>query len=399
MARQRANAPGLAPKGCVSMQSKSSPLRRTTVAVGVYRENGSYVAGFTHPLTGSWTTKKLNGVTTVAAAKKARAKLISDLEAGRVAAPSVVTLGALAAEWLAGREGRVRPRTFEADQRNVRIVSRRLGHVRLQEVDGRRIERFLQELRSGAATGNPLADRTALQTYTTLRQILERAVVGDLIAVNPCTKVARHLRPRATSTRKPHPLTPDEVQQLLDACSPAYRPIIATCAFTGCRIRECLALTWDDLNHDEKLITFSHQIDVAGTIRVPIKTDAGVRVNALVPALEEFLGREARMRSRWSTGGDYCFAARRGKSKEYRNVRRALSAAAQKAGLPHVRLHDLRHGFTSAALQYGDLATVSEYVGHASVAVTARVYSHALGSPSEKAARVAAAMQAAGLGH
>jgi integrase len=381
------------------MQSKSSPSRRTTVAVGVYRENGSYVAGFTHPLTGSWTTRKLDGVTTVAAAKKARAKLISDLEAGRVAAPTALTVAMFAAEWLAGREGRVRPRTFEADQRNVRIIVLRLGRLRLQEVDGRRIERFLQELRSGAATGNPLAERTALQTYTTLRQILEHAVVGDLVAVNPCTKVARHLRPRATSTRKPRPLTPDEVQRLLGAASPAYRPIIATCAFTGCRIRECLALTWDDLNHDEKLITFSHQIDVAGTIRVPIKTDAGVRVNALVPALETYLGREARMRARWSADNDYCFSARRGKPKEYRNVRRALARAAEKAGLPGVYLHLLRHTFTSAALTHADLATVSKYVGHANVGVTARVYAHALGSPAEQAARVAAAMQAAGLGH
>jgi integrase len=290
------------------MQGKSSSLRRITVAPGVYRQSGSFVAGFTHPATGSWTTKKLAGVTTVSAAKKARAKLISDLHAGRVAAPSVVTLGAFAADWLAGREGRVRPRTFDADKRNVRIVTRRLGHVRLQEVDGCRLERFLQELRSGAATGNRLAERTVLQCYTTLRQVLDHAVVRDLIVVNPCTKVAKHLRPKATSVRKPNPLTPEEVERLLAAASPAYRPILAVCAFTGARIREVLGLRWGDVDAAAKLITFTHQIDEAGTRLVPIKTEAGERVNALVPALEPYLGREARMRSRWSGDTDFVFS-------------------------------------------------------------------------------------------
>jgi hypothetical protein len=57
--------------------------------------------------------------------------LISDLEAGRVAPPTTITVAAFAAEWLAGCEGRVRPRTFEADQRNVRIITRRLGVLRV----------------------------------------------------------------------------------------------------------------------------------------------------------------------------------------------------------------------------------------------------------------------------
>jgi integrase len=148
-----------------------------------------------------------------------------------------------------------------------------------------------------------------------------------------------------------------------------------------------------------KLLRLSKQIDVKGTALVEIKTDAGERANMIVPALEPYLGREARMRARWSGDDDYVFSARRGKPREYRNVRRALSRAAEKAGLPPVRLHDLRHGFTSAALQHGDLATVSRYVGHANVGVTARVYAHALGSPAEQAARVAEAMRAAGLGH
>jgi integrase len=105
------------------------------------------------------------------------------------------------------------------------------------------------------------------------------------------------------------------------------------------------------------------------------------------------------LRARWSQDSDYVFSARKGKPREYRNLRRALTQAAEKTGLTGIRSHDLRHTFTSNALQHGDLATVSRYVGHASVGVTARVYAHAIGSPAEQAARVAEAMRAAGLGH
>src|SRR5262245_49735063 len=112
---------GVASERNLPMQEKSLSPRRATVAPGVYREGRSFVAGFTHPVSRNWTTRTLRGVTTVAAAKKARAKLIGDLEAGRIAPPTSVTLRAFAAEWLAGREGRVRPRTFDADERNVRI--------------------------------------------------------------------------------------------------------------------------------------------------------------------------------------------------------------------------------------------------------------------------------------
>jgi integrase len=380
------------------LKRSDSPKRRR-VAAGIYREGNAFVAGFTHPVSRNWTTRALPGVSTVTAAKKARARLLSDLEAGRVAPLATITVATFAAEWLAGREGRVRPRTFDADGRNVGIITRRLGALRLQELDGRRLEQFLQEMRSGKATGNVLAERTVLQCYATLRQILDHAVISDLIAINPCAKVAKHLRPKAVNTRKPHPLTPEEIERLIAAASPAYAPIIATAAFTGARIREVLGLRWCDVDSAAKLLSVSKQIDVNGTALVSIKTDAGERVNAIIPKLEPYLGREARMRARWSHDDDFVFSVRKDRPREYRNVRRALAQAAKQAGLANVRCHDLRHTFTSAALQHGDLATVSGYVRHANVGITAKVYAHALGSPAERAARVAEAVRSAGLGH
>src|SRR5438034_3636145 len=123
---------------------------------------------------------------------------------------------------------------------------------------------------------------------------------------------------------------------------------------------------------------FSRQIDKTGLELVDLKTPSAKRANAVVPRLAPFLGPEVRMRARWSANDDYIFSARQGAPRAYRNLRRAIDAAAGEAGLGHVCAHDLRHSATSIMLQHADLATVSRYVGHANVAVTARVYSHAI---------------------
>jgi Site-specific recombinase XerD len=50
---------------------------------------------------------------------------------------------------------------------------------------------------------------------------------------------------------------------------------------------------------------------------------------------------------------------------------------ALKAGLPVIRLHDLRHTNASLALSAGvDLKVVSERLGHSQLAITADLYTH-----------------------
>ena len=115
--------------------------------------------------------------------------------------------------------------------------------------------------------------------------------------------------------------------------------------------------------------------------------------------LEIYLGRQGRLAARWSADDDFVFSASRYRPKDYGNLRRALAAAAKEAGLEEVRAHDLRHSYVSNLLPHGDLATISRAVGHANPNITAKLYSHALGSPEEQAHRAALAAAAAGLGH
>ena len=63
------------------------------------------------------------------------------------------------------------------------------------------------------------------------------------------------------------------------------------------------------------------------------------------------------------------------------------------AGLPVIRLHDLRHTHATLALEAGvHPKVVSERLGHASIAITLDTYSHAIPALQEDAAAKVAAL-------
>ena len=64
---------------------------------------------------------------------------------------------------------------------------------------------------------------------------------------------------------------------------------------------------------------------------------------------------------------------------------------AREAGLPKIRLHDVRHSYASAALAAGIPAKiVSERLGHATVQITLDTYSHVLPGMDAQAAETVA---------
>ncbi len=78
-----------------------------------------------------------------------------------------------------------------------------------------------------------------------------------------------------------------------------------------------------------------------------------------------------------------------------RNTLRALSTAAEKAGIAGATVHTLRHSAATAMLEAGvHLKAVSELLGHADIRVTAEVYGHT----SDEVARAAMDRLAAAVG-
>jgi len=79
----------------------------------------------------------------------------------------------------------------------------------------------------------------------------------------------------------------------------------------------------------------------------------------------------------WANAEDWVFTDEVGRPLHPTKMSKLFKDAAELAGLPKIRLHDLRHGYATAALEAGaPLKVVSERLGHKSVGITADIYSH-----------------------
>ena len=313
-----------------------------------------------------------------------------------------LTFGAVACQWLARFERQVaagerRERTLE----NYRYY---LDHHLLPELGRKRIRSLTPDDMASlvaALSGKGLAPKTVANALVPLGGILRFARRRGYILDDPLRRLEKAERPRP-APRAQRVLGQTEIAELLRACLPRYRPLLATALYTGMRLSELLALTWAEVDFQARLVRVRAQLSRAHlgapARRIPPKTRAAVRDIPLAPQLAAVLARE-RARARFPGDDDYVFATRLGTPLGQRNVARsALAHAVRRAGLdgrgrPPLRFHDLRHTFASHLIVdlRLDVCQVSRILGHARTAITLDVYTH-LFERARHAADVRAAM-------
>jgi integrase len=224
---------------------------------------------------------------------------------------------------------------------------------------------------------------TIRQTYTVLRAVLETAVRDNLLASNPAAKVNRPGVPRVEARC----LSIAEVSVLLEATKDSrYAPLLRLLVATGLRRGEALALRWRDVDLSRGVLHIRGTLSRVGgqlVISEP-KTERSRRDVPLSPATVELLksvkvnqaAERLKAGSMWVETG-HVFTTEDGQPCDPRNALRAVTTAAKASGLTGVGLHTLRHSAATAMPEAGvPLRTVSELLGHASVAVTGDIYGH-----------------------
>ena len=185
-------------------------------------------------------------------------------------------------------------------------------------------------------------------------------------------------------------LAPREIVRLLDAAEPSrrskdgktyinnYRLLIKVAIFTGMRSGEIRGLQWGDIDWNSQQIHIRRSWK-EGQYHEP-KTQASIRRIDL----PGFLMAELRdWRLACPIGDDdLVFPNLAGRPMSNTNLlQRGFYPALHQAGLRKIRFHDLRHTFASLLIaNCEDVVRVSRLLGHASPAITLRVYSHMLPS-------------------
>jgi len=278
------------------------------------------------------------------------------------------TLEAYAERWLPAQPIRDSSRrAYGAWLRN-RILPG-LGGARLSAVTRTQVLAFRRGLEAD------LAANTVRQVMALLAGIFADAVEDGFLAKSPC---------RDTLPPRPHrervaPLTVEQVEALVTAAPARYRGLVVLGAGCGLRLGEALGLKVNRVRFLERELDVAEQLTLVpgsppklgppktrGSIRtVPM---ADVVSGALAEHLAAFPAEHGDLVFRSRTGGPIWPNTFNG------SVWRPLT---QRAGLPGVRFHDLRHFTASALIRYGEsVKTVAAILGHSDETETLRTYSH-----------------------
>ena len=156
---------------------------------------------------------------------------------------------------------------------------------------------------------------------------------------------------------------------------------------TGLRKGELAALLWEDVDTENMTISVSKQASkVKGGIEITRpKTETSIRKLAVSPEVIEVLKAE---HDRHPDNPCLFPSPKTGTYYHPDSIANLHKKILKKAGLEHIRLHDLRHTFATLALQNGvDIKTVSGMLGHYDAGFTLRTYTHATAAAQVEAAR------------
>ncbi len=381
------------------------------------RGHGSwYFRCYVRDLCGWSVQVRRGGFSSEAAARAARAQTLSESRehfAGRT-----WTVGRWLRYWLTTRHS-IRPTTLHSYTVHVeKFLIPAIGGLKLAEVTGRHLTSVFAELAAGTTpTGQPRSVATVQRIRATLRAAFNAAIRDGLVTDNPARRI------EMPSVRRPHAVvwthghverwrvdgqrpqvavwtTAQAAQFLQQVAEDELFALWWLVALRGLRRGEVAGLRWCDVDLDRRQLTVVSQRTTIGyrVIEGPPKSAASRRTVALDRCSVEILhahrarqwDRDERAGRPWRSDG-YVFTRTDGRPYHPNVFTKRLRQLTDQAGLPPIRLHDLRHGAASLAHEAGvDLKTVQDQLGHASIVLTADTYTSVLPVTQRKAAEATA---------
>jgi integrase len=323
---------------------------------------------------------------------------LKDLKLGILVPPDKQTLAQFLTWWLKEVvRPSARPKTMKAYDYQTRIhLIPGLGDILLQKLTPQQVQRFLNDRLTQLSdrTKRPLSAKTVRHLHRTLCTAINSAVKYGNVARNVATLVDP---PRAVKPNIKF-LTVEQARTLLEtAQGDRLFALYATVLSLGLRLGEGLGIAWPDVDLDTGRFNIHQALqridkklypDRGGLQLVEPKGGYSARVVTLpavtIAALRHRQAEQEEERrwagTRWRNDWNLVFTTRDGKPLDERNVlRRFQEKILAIAGVPKMRIHDLRHSAVAILIAQGvNIKAISELLGHSSVAFTLQVYGHLL---------------------
>ena len=274
----------------------------------------------------------------------------------------------------------VRPSTYQAHGYLLKNhIIPRLGEIELTDITESVVRRFLKDCHDhgNLRRNEPLSQETMRHICVLLSGILNQAVSDGYIEKNP----AKDLRYHTSKKVQAEVLSEAEIEEYLDAAAElGYLSIFLLALEHGLRQRELIALKWNDLDTERRILT--------------IHMDRVVERRALVSygeqpreiALPTYTVTELEKEHEKHPSSEVMFI-HPGTLKPYSPamIRLLHERVLARAGLPHIRFVDLRHSYVVQALHSGkDLREISAELGHTRARETRKRYKDYLPQTGQK---------------
>lgn len=195
-----------------------------------------------------------------------------------------------------------------------------------------------------------------------IRKILAPIVAAGHLSADPTAGLHRlHIPQQRLSLP-----TTAEFSAIVDALPVSdSRTMLLFLAYSGVRISEARRLTWEDIQRSPTSTTVTI---TSAKARGGVTRYRRLPANAALAELIEEMWNNLASANIKPTGPLFRIAC----------PRAALNNACTRAGVPHMRIHDLRHLFATRCIEAGvDIPTVSRWLGHSDGgALAMRTYGH-----------------------
>ncbi|MCB1489835.1 MAG: site-specific integrase [Bauldia sp.] len=325
------------------------------------------------------------------------AELVAAAAGGSYVEPSKITV----AEFVRSRvdqweaSGQISARTAQRYRQLVenQIVPH-LGTAAVQKLRPLDIEAWHTTLREAgrARSAGGISARTIGHAHRVLGKALAEAVKNDMVTRNVC-----QLETAPKVVEKDMVIVHD-VPAFLAMLTGRLRAPAMIALFTGMRLGEVLALRWNRVDLEGKVIQVREAIEHTRTHGIRFKAPksrAGRRditlPDVLVDALRDHWRSQLELRLKLGVGrlpdDAMLFSDLEGEPPSPNAYSSAWGDFAKAIGMPDVTFHALRHTHASTLIDAGvDIVTISRRLGHAKPDITLRVYAHMFQKDDSKAA-------------
>jgi integrase len=307
---------------------------------------------------------------------------------GSYVAPSKLTVREYLKDWLDTRKDGLSNSSAMGYAYNINHANEYIGDLALQGLNASDIEKMYKLLRKD----KQLSGTYLLYIHRVLNIAFKDACKKKLINNNPCQYADAPKKNKFTASF----VRPDDVSDYLALFADSWiYPAIAISLFCGLRRSEILALQWENIDFKNGKINVKHSVErIKGEfiLKSP-KSGKSRSVNMPVGIIDLLQSHKKKQKENRLLLGekynksDFVITEDNGTRPDPKYVTRFVSRRLKASKLSYIRFHDLRHTAASLMILEGnDIKTVSDILGHASIAITADTYAHVIEESKKKAA-------------